>query len=630
MSTIDVRLGLRVRFRDLVAACAEYDGPKHGKLNRIDRSEALGYDMNVFEVTRFNTDVTVQWQDLSLSEERSTDLIPDTAIDDEHAAWPGEIAHTTELVSVPNEVNVLEAGKVGVIQSVNPTDRTAKVAWCPDGCIQYTEDIKTLLSAIVGRAGTEQEELSLYDLDTPALLNVRRGDIVQILDPLGIQHNAPPDPCWVAEVVDTRLDGYLVVRTGAADQVRDIAIPREQVRVAVRSDGTDQADAWDEAAEDEVMDLSGGDDSMLDDETDTDTSSEEVEEEQLKITYEDENGESLDASEVENGDWESEASQEDIEMAEEHSEPARVTTDGAADENAISAPEAMEVNTRSGPEQYAILGGEAPRSSLYEKDAAPKGGPRLKRIQKEHKILSRDNMLPDGVYVRSWESRLDVIRVLFVGPSETPYAHIAFVVDLWMGPDFPAAPPEAFFHSWKVDRILGGVGRVNPNLYEDGKICLSLLGTWSGEKSEGWSPTKSTLLQVLVSILGLVLVREPYFNEAGYEALAGLESSKRPSAIYNERATIRASQFLIKAMELLTSNDKIERSSIAGLEDVLAYLYRQPDGRQLLKVKTEEYEKILQLSEDIEDADGLTTVSKGACIPLRRVVARLKQLCYGG
>ena len=99
-------------------------------------------------------------------------------------------------------------------------------------------------------------------------------------------------------------------------------------------------------------------------------------------------------------------------------------------------------------------------------------------------------------------------------------------------PPSPRTLPEAFFHSWPSEPGLGGSGRVNPNLYEDGKICLSLLGTWEGSRGEGWRAGRSTMLQVVVSLLGLVLVREPYFNEAGYEALAGLEESRRPSALY--------------------------------------------------------------------------------------------------
>lgn len=48
------------------------------------------------------------------------------------------------------------------------------------------------------------------------------------------------------------------------------------------------------------------------------------------------------------------------------------------------------------------------------------------------------------------------------------------------------------------------------NLYEEGKVCLSILGTWAGDRNESWSPARSSLLQALVSIQGLVLVKEPY------------------------------------------------------------------------------------------------------------------------
>ncbi len=41
------------------------------------------------------------------------------------------------------------------------------------------------------------------------------------------------------------------------------------------------------------------------------------------------------------------------------------------------------------------------------------------------------------------------------------------------------------------------VCRFNPNLYADGKVCLSLLGTWhSGDASQKWQANKSSLYQV--------------------------------------------------------------------------------------------------------------------------------------
>lgn len=64
--------------------------------------------------------------------------------------------------------------------------------------------------------------------------------------------------------------------------------------------------------------------------------------------------------------------------------------------------------------------------------------------------------------------------------------------------------------------------RFNPNLYADGKVCLSLLGTWhGGDSSEKWDATHSNLMQVVVSIQGLILIPEPIYNEPGYEAMQG-------------------------------------------------------------------------------------------------------------
>lgn len=45
---------------------------------------------------------------------------------------------------------------------------------------------------------------------------------------------------------------------------------------------------------------------------------------------------------------------------------------------------------------------------------------------------------------------------------------------------------------------------------------VSLLGTWSGRGSENWDAAHSSLLQLFVSIQGLILVPKPYFLEAGY------------------------------------------------------------------------------------------------------------------
>jgi len=79
-----------------------------------------------------------------------------------------------------------------------------------------------------------------------------------------------------------------------------------------------------------------------------------------------------------------------------------------------------------------------------------------------------------------------------------------------------------------------GGWRINPNLYEEGKVCLSLLNTWTGRGNEVWDPQSSSILQVLVSLQGLVLNAKPYFNEAGYDKQIGTAEGEKNSLSYNE------------------------------------------------------------------------------------------------
>lgn len=132
-------------------------------------------------------------------------------------------------------------------------------------------------------------------------------------------------------------------------------------------------------------------------------------------------------------------------------------------------------------------------------------------VQREYRMLQAS--LPPGVIVRAYEDRMDLISVMMVGPKRTPYQNALFFFDFQMGREYPKNPPVCHYISYCTERL-------NPNLYEEGKVCVSLLGTWSGRDTEVWS-SASTMLQVLVSIQGLILVDEPYYNEAGYEKQRG-------------------------------------------------------------------------------------------------------------
>jgi ubiquitin-conjugating enzyme E2 O len=90
---------------------------------------------------------------------------------------------------------------------------------------------------------------------------------------------------------------------------------------------------------------------------------------------------------------------------------------------------------------------------------------------------------------------------------------------------------------------------LNPNLYASGFVCLSLLNTWPGNVNEMWTPGVSTMLQVLVSIQGLILNAKPYFNEPGYANMTSTQSGEAQSRKYNEETfilSVRTMMYTIK------------------------------------------------------------------------------------
>lgn len=161
-------------------------------------------------------------------------------------------------------------------------------------------------------------------------------------------------------------------------------------------------------------------------------------------------------------------------------------------------------------------------------------------VRREIKLLR--TALPPGIRVRGFDDRMDLYSACIEGPKNTPYENGLFFFDFQLGPDYPSVPPTCHYISYCSDRL-------NPNLYEDGKVCVSLLGTWSGKGTETWTPN-SNLLQLLVSIQGLILVNEPYFNEAGYERQKGTQQGRENSRMYNEMALLK----LVQSMNRLIQN----------------------------------------------------------------------------
>jgi len=133
------------------------------------------------------------------------------------------------------------------------------------------------------------------------------------------------------------------------------------------------------------------------------------------------------------------------------------------------------------------------------------------------------------IWVRVSKKNINVFSFFISGPKDTPYENGIFEFHASFPSNYPENVPLVL-----IDTTGGGSVRFNPNLYACGKVCLSILNTWSGEASEKWNPSTSTFLQVLVSIQSLILVEKPYFNEPGWERQMHTAEGKAKSDNYNE------------------------------------------------------------------------------------------------
>jgi len=173
--------------------------------------------------------------------------------------------------------------------------------------------------------------------------------------------------------------------------------------------------------------------------------------------------------------------------------------------------ECLECIPRCGP-----ANGIRNSSTFYKNDKRTASSPSptcFRRLFAEFSELK--SSLPSNKRCSAWlrfdEETPQYIRALLTAPlpGPSPYSGGVFIFDVYVPDTYPLVPPKV-----NIINTGGGTVRFGPNLYADGKVCLSLLGTWPGPK---WSSKHSSLHQLLVSIQSLMLgVEHPYFLEPGY------------------------------------------------------------------------------------------------------------------
>jgi ubiquitin-conjugating enzyme E2 Z len=128
----------------------------------------------------------------------------------------------------------------------------------------------------------------------------------------------------------------------------------------------------------------------------------------------------------------------------------------------------------------------------------------ITRLLHDVKNIIKNPLNENGIYYTHDDEDMLKGYALIIGPSDTPYFGGNYLFEINYPPNYPHSPPHVIYCT-NGDNI-----RFNPNLYTNGKVCVSILNTWRGEQ---WTScqTISTLLLTLCTLL----CKDPLLNEPG-------------------------------------------------------------------------------------------------------------------
>lgn len=128
----------------------------------------------------------------------------------------------------------------------------------------------------------------------------------------------------------------------------------------------------------------------------------------------------------------------------------------------------------------------------------------IQRLLKDVRQIIKHPLTDNGIYYSHDESDIMKGYALIVGPEDTPYFGGFYFFKFEYSDDYPFSPPKVTYMT------NDGFTRYNPNLYKCGKVCVSILNTWSGDK---WSSCQ-TINSILLTLCSL-LNDAPLENEPG-------------------------------------------------------------------------------------------------------------------
>jgi len=131
----------------------------------------------------------------------------------------------------------------------------------------------------------------------------------------------------------------------------------------------------------------------------------------------------------------------------------------------------------------------------------------IKRLLKDVKEMAKNPLDSEGIYYKHDETNILKGYAYISGPENSVYIGGNYFFVFTFPYDYPHKPPKVDF------KTCDGLTRFHPNLYRNGKVCLSILNTWKGEQWTGCQSIRTILLTLMSILDDKPLLHEPGFTE---------------------------------------------------------------------------------------------------------------------
>ena len=129
------------------------------------------------------------------------------------------------------------------------------------------------------------------------------------------------------------------------------------------------------------------------------------------------------------------------------------------------------------------------------------------RLLRDVKSIMKNPLTNNGIYYVHSESNMYKGYAMIIGPPDSPYEDGFYFFEFDFPKDYPFSPPVLKYCT------NDGITRFNPNLYRNGKVCVSVLNTWRGEQWTSCQTIRSILMTLVTLFVNNPLLNEPGFTE---------------------------------------------------------------------------------------------------------------------